>query len=222
VNPTPASTATGPPSTDGDARRSPEAIGRRAPLDDLLKRRSIKALAEPGPTDAQLDTILLAATTVPDHGNLRPWRFIVVSGDERPRFGDALVAAGIEGDPDLPEAARAKLHGKAFVAPTFVVIVSSPKPGNVARWEQEASAAAAGYAMALAAHLLGVGAIWKSAPMRTGTALAELLSLTDDEQLMGWVNLGTEAAPPRERDRSTDLADVASRLDGGEVRPWQT
>ena len=65
-----------------------------------------------------------------------------------------------------------KLHGKAFVAPTFVVIVSSPKAGNVARWEQEASAAAAGYAMALAAHLLGVGAIWKSAPMRTGRALA--------------------------------------------------
>jgi hypothetical protein len=56
--------------------------------------------------------------------------------------------------------------------------------------------------------------------MRTGGALAELLSLTDDEQLMGWVNLGTEAAPPRERDRPTGLADVAARLDGGEVRPW--
>ena len=140
-----------PPSTERASTLLPEAADGRAPLDELLTRRSIKSLAEPGPTDQQLDTILLAATTIAHYGSLRPWRFIVVSGDDRSRFGDALVAAGLEGDPDLPDAVRAKLHGKAFVAPTFVVIVSSPKAGNVARWEQEASAAAAGYAMALAA-----------------------------------------------------------------------
>lgn len=213
------STASNPstPSTGDSPVRAPGSPS----LEGLLERRSIKLLAEPGPTDAQLDKILLAATTVPDHGNLRPWRFVVVSGDERSRFGDALLAVGLDGDPDLPEAARAKLRDKAFVAPTFVVIVSSPKPGNVARWEQEASAAAAGYAMTLAAHLLGVGAIWKSAPMRTGRQLDELLSLTDNEQLMGWINLGTEAAAPRERHHPTELSDVATRLGGGKLHTWR-
>ena len=111
---------TEPPPTERASALLPEAADARAPLDELLTRRSIKSLAEPGPTDQQLDTILRAATTVPDHGSLRPWRFVVVSGDERSRFGDALVAAGLEADPELPDAARAKLHGKAFVAPTFV------------------------------------------------------------------------------------------------------
>jgi nitroreductase len=200
---------------------TPQTSDERAALDAVLERRSISSLAEPGPSDAQLELILRAATTVPDHGNLRPWRFVCVTGDERARFGSSLRSAGIERNPDLPEAARAKLYDKAYVAPTLVVLISSPKPGNVAAWEQEASAAAAGYAMTLAAHLLGVGAIWKSAPMRRGTDLDALLELTEPEQLMGWVNLGTVAAVPRERRRPAELPDVAHRLAGGRLTPWR-
>ena len=45
-------------------------------LELLLKRRSAKAamLSEPGPTPAQLETMLTAATRVPDHKKLEPWR----------------------------------------------------------------------------------------------------------------------------------------------------
>lgn len=208
---------TEPSETDDDLAPLAE---HGAALDGLLARRSVKALALPGPTDAQLDRILHAATTVPDHGNLQPWRFVVVSGDERAHFGDALVAAGYERDADLPDAVRAKLYGKAFNAPTFVVIISSVKAGKVAPWEQEASAASTGFAMVLAAHLLGLGAIWKSAPMRTGTDLIELLQFTEAEQLMGWVNLGTPAVPPAVRPPVADLGSIAARLDDGRLRPW--
>ena len=106
------------------------------------------------------------------------------------------------------------------MAPSLVVLISSPKPGNVAVWEQEASAAAAGYAMTLAAHLLGVGAIWKSAPMRRGAELDALLGLVDPEQLMGWVNLGTIAADPKERRRPAEVGEVAQRLERGALHPW--
>ena len=44
------------------------------------------------PDDQALARILETATTVPDHGGLRPWRFAVVSGAGRDRLGDALVA----------------------------------------------------------------------------------------------------------------------------------
>ncbi len=199
---------------------STEPVNEAAALDAVLARRSVGTLGEPGPSDAQLELILRAATTVPDHGNLRPWRFVCVAGGEREHFGAALRAAGLEADPDLPEAARTKLHDKAFVAPTIVVLISSPKPGKVAAWEQEASAAAAGYAMTLAAHLLGVGAIWKSAPMRRGAELDELLGLVDPEQLMGWINLGTVAADPKERRRPAEVAEVAQRLEDGALHPW--
>ena len=189
-------------------------------LDALLHRRSVSKLIEPGPTDAELDLILQAATSVPDHGTLRPWRFVVVSGDERARFGAALRAAGIEVNPDLSEAARDKLEHKAFFAPTFIVLISSPKPGAVQRWEQEASAASAGYAMNLAAHLLGVGAMWKSASVRAGTALANLFGLSNDDLLMGWVCLGTSGGTVRERRNPPDLAVLASRLANGKIVSW--
>ena len=53
---------------------------------DLLKtRRSVKPieLNGPGPTPAELDTLLTVASRVPDHGKLTPWRFIVFEGDAR-------------------------------------------------------------------------------------------------------------------------------------------
>ena len=55
----------------------------------LSKRRSSKAamLAEPGPAPQQLETILTAASRVPDHKKLEPWRFIVFEGDARSAFG---------------------------------------------------------------------------------------------------------------------------------------
>ncbi len=157
---------------------------------------------------------------MPDHNELRPWRFVVISGDDRAAFGDALVEAGVAADPDLTRPRRDKLRNKAFVAPTFVVIVSSPKPGNVEQWEQEASAATTGYAMVLSAHLLGVGAIWKSAPIRTGERLASLLDLQPQEQLMGWVNLGTPVGEPRAKNNPVGPADVASRLVDGRLVRW--
>ena len=58
---------------------------------DLLKtRRSVKPieLTGPGPTAAELDTLLTVASRVPDHGKLTPWRFIVFEGDARLAAGD--------------------------------------------------------------------------------------------------------------------------------------
>ncbi len=189
-------------------------------IDSILTRRSHKHLGEPGPSAAQLNAILSVATTVPDHGELQPWRFVVISGDERAAFGDALEAAGVERTADLDQAHRDKLRNKAFVSPTFVVIIFSPKPGKIDLWEQEASAASTGYAMALAAHILGLGAIWKSASIRTGSKLAQLLAMTENEALMGWVNVGTVAREPRAKREPVHLADVASHLEAGRLVAW--
>ena len=189
-------------------------------LDGIFSRRSASVLVEPGPDAAQLDAMIRAATTVPDHGSLRPWRFVVVSGNERVHFGDALVAAARERQPDLPSAAVDKMRGKAFVAPTQVVIVSSPHPENkVAVWEQEASAACTGFALVLAAHALGLGAMWKSAPFRSGGELAAVFGLGAVEELLGWVNVGTPPVSATERATgarggrgAVEPADVAARL----------
>src|SRR5437660_12671503 len=65
----------------------PEAI-------ELLKtRRSMKPreMTGPGPSPAELDTILTIGARVPDHGKLAPWRFIVFEGDARHRAGEVIA-----------------------------------------------------------------------------------------------------------------------------------
>ena len=57
---------------------------------ELLKtRRSMKPreMTGPGPSAAELETILTIGARVPDHGKLAPWRFIVFEGDARARAG---------------------------------------------------------------------------------------------------------------------------------------
>ncbi len=179
---------------------------RPAQLLDLLRaERSEPDRDGVPPDEAQLAQLLEAATTVPDHGGLRPWRFVVVRGPGRDRFGEALVA-GLVGErgPGLPEAVVAKMRGKAFAAPCQVVLVASPQVGsNVARWEQVASASCTGYALVLAATALGLGAIWKSAPVLHTEPVRRLFETAPDEELLGWVNVGMPARPRRVRERET-------------------
>src|SRR5712675_2169215 len=69
----------------------------RDPVSDtieLLKtRRSMKPreMTGPGPSPAELETILTIGARVPDHGKLAPWRFIVFEGDARGRAGDVIA-----------------------------------------------------------------------------------------------------------------------------------
>ncbi len=183
-------------------------------LGALLDRRSTAALVEPGPDEVEIDLILQAAATAPDHGRLRPWRFVVVEGEARERFADALEDGGLALEADLPASRREKLRSKAFVAPTLIAVVAAPRPAKVERWEQVASAACTGFAIVVAAHALGFGAMWKSVPFRTGPLLADMFDLEPDDELLGWVLVGTPADPEATVGRpEADLGGVAFHLD---------
>ncbi|MEZ4596360.1 MAG: nitroreductase family protein [Chloroflexota bacterium] len=165
----------------------------------LAGRRSAPALTAPGPTDAQLRTILGAATSVPDHGRLRPYRFVVIAGEARRRFGAALRQAAVEAGADPVTIAKAPR--KPLFGPLQVAIIASPRQhATVPAWEQEVTAGLTGYAMWLAAAALGVGAAWKSGRHLDGEPVRRLLGMTPDERLLGWLNLGTTTTsnkPPK-------------------------
>ena len=50
-------------------------------LNLLTTRRSSKKLTAPAPNAEQLEQMLQAATQVPDHGNMRPFRFTVIQSE---------------------------------------------------------------------------------------------------------------------------------------------
>ena len=85
----------------------------------LATRRSFKAveLAGPGPSAAEIDTLLTVASRVPDHGKLTPWRFIVFEGEARRSAGAAIATAFRAKYPDAkPEHVEAE--GRASAACT--------------------------------------------------------------------------------------------------------
>jgi nitroreductase len=194
------------------------------PLIEGLSAPRAEPARDGSPPDGRaLNLILGTATTVPDHGGLRPWRFAVVTGAGRDRFGDALVAGLHQqrGD-DLPEAMVAKMRGKAFAAPCSVTLIASPDPSsNVPVWEQVASASCTGYAMVLAAVALGYGAVWKSAAVLDAEPVRALFGLTRHEQLLGWVNLGTPAPSERKLQKAgrADLHSLVTVIDE-DPHPW--
>ena len=71
-------------------------------IDLLTSRRSVKPieLNGPGPTAAELATLLTVASRVPDHGKLTPWRFIVFEGDARLKAGETIAAVFRDKRPD--------------------------------------------------------------------------------------------------------------------------
>ncbi|MBT5031357.1 MAG: nitroreductase, partial [Proteobacteria bacterium] len=59
-------------------------------IENLTGRVSSPKLTDPGPSDEQWETIVQAALRTPDHGMLRPWRFIRIDEEARTKFGQLL------------------------------------------------------------------------------------------------------------------------------------
>ena len=80
-------------------------------------------LGEPGPDAAQLQAILAAAASAPDHRCLQPWRFITVPADRREALAEVFVQALLERDPHAEAHDLAKAREKGFRSPVLALIV---------------------------------------------------------------------------------------------------
>lgn len=183
-------------------------------LDLLATRRSSRVidLAAPGPSDAELDTILTIAARVPDHGKLAPWRFIVIAGEARARTGAALADALAAADPAASERRIAEERGRFLRAPVVVAVVSRAAPHvKIPEYEQLLSAAASCQNMLLAAAALGYGATWLTEWPAYDAGARAALGLSAHERIAGFIYIGTPAQRLEDRPRP-DLADIVTRL----------
>ncbi len=180
----------------------------------LSARRSVKPemLIAPGPSAAELETILTIASRVPDHKKLAPWRFIVLEGDARARLGEVVAEACVAAEKEPPSAVRLDLERKRFLrAPLVVAVISRTKPHPGApEWEQILSAGAACFNLCLAANALGYGTSWITEWLAYNKQVCAALDLAQNERIAGFVYVGTAAAPPAERDRPA-LPDIVTR-----------
>jgi nitroreductase len=134
---------------------------------------------------------------------MQPWRFRIIRGAARTRFSEALVAAARVREPSLAAAQLEKLRTRPLQVP-LVIAASARLRDNakVPNIEQLLSSGAAVMNLLNAFHALGFGAIWLTGPSAYDPAIAAAVGLADDEQLLGFVYVGTigavvPAAPER-------------------------
>ncbi|WP_430647710.1 nitroreductase family protein [Agromyces sp. GXS1127] len=181
----------------------------RSVREAVLARRSWPSVTDAAPTDAELAGLLEAASTVPDHAALGPWRVIALRGEARRRLGAALAeASGFEGD------AADKLAAKPLRAPLLLALVAAVRPHpKVPAWEQEASAAGVGHLLALLLDDAGWGVMWRTGPFTRHPAVARMHGLAEGEHLLGWLYVGGRGAADRPQRRSDPrIADRFSAL----------
>ena len=167
-------------------------------LDGLLRRASVPArlLREPAPDAAALDLAVSAALCAPDHGGLRPWRFVFIAGEARHDFGDLLAASlALRAPSTSPE--RLELErAKPLRAPLLVVsgaVLRHDRPG-VPVWEQEASAAAGTMNFLNALEAMGFGGVWLSSEALRDAYMKTALGFDVADTLLGWLYVGTPGA----------------------------
>ena len=158
----------------------------------ILGRVSCPRLDAPGPSAEQLQQLLTAAVRAPDHGLLRPWRFIVVEGDQRARLGEMLAQCCQQDQPDLNEAQLEKLRQAPLRAPTMLIVVAEiSAPHKVSAIDQIMACAAAVQNLLLSAHAIGVGAMWRTGAPALSPTLKTRLGFRPEDEIVGFIYLGT-------------------------------
>ena len=161
-------------------------------LDALLNRVSVPRVSEPAPDAAQRELLFRAALRAPDHGQLRPWRFITVEGAAREQLGELLVAGLLASQPAASAEALAKARAMPLRAPLLVLVIARLQAhAKVPTQEQLLAAGCAAHGVLLAAHAIGVGAVWRTGELAHSPEVANGLGLQADEQLIAMLYLGT-------------------------------
>ena len=173
----------------------PDAADRRHALDLLLGRRSVSDLEDPAPTGHDLDLILDLGLRAPDHGRLRPWRFVLIRGDARTAFADRLVAAARGRDPAAPQALLDRYRAWPLRTPLLIGVGAVVRPNHVIpEGEQIVSAAAAAMNMLNAIHLLGYAGMWVTGANAYDPEINASLGFEAPSRLVGFLAVGTPRA----------------------------
>ncbi|MEC5212986.1 nitroreductase [Polaromonas sp. CG_9.5] len=179
-----------------------------------------KRLTAPGPDAAQLELMLNAAASAPDHGQLLPWRFVIVPQAARAALAEVFGAALVERDAAATPGQVAQAQEKAHRSPLLMLVVVDGLCGDaeIDLAERTISAGCAVQNMLLMATALGYGSALTSGKALKSAGLRTLFSLMPGEHALCFVSVGTVQSRKKARLRPVP-ADFVSRLspDGNAV-----
>ena len=165
----------------------------------VVERNSAKAaaLSEPGPNINLLEQAAKISLNVPDHGAIRPVRYVVLQGADRQALGRALVVAARNQGKDLDQEAEDNLMSKPLRAPTLVAVVVriTPDHPKVPAIEQITTAAMSAYVLMDVLRADGFGSVLLSGLPAHDPSIIAFLGFQPHDRLIGFIYTGTEREP---------------------------
>lgn len=172
----------------------------------LHQRVSTPRLTTPAPTSEQLNLLFKAALRAADHGNMRPWRFLIVEAEGLVRLGELFARVASVENAGITQAELDRFRAMPQRAPMIIVSIAKCQPNpKVPQIEQIIAAGAATQNLLNAAFAINVGAVWRTGDMAYNPAVKEGLGLVEGEEIIGFIYLGTPTVPvhaPREQNPS--------------------
>ncbi len=167
------------------------------PLEFLLQRRSHPTLQAPAPSAEQLDVLMQAALRAPDHGNLKPFRFVVYDTPKLRELGAAYVA-GLQQSGENDAAKLERAASLPLRAPMVIVAVAKlVEHGKIPQQEQLLTAALATFQIVNAAEAMGFAAYWRTGDIAYNPSVWQTLGLAAGEQVIGFVYVGSRGGEPK-------------------------
>lgn len=154
------------------------------------RRSQDKVKPDPLPR-ALIEKLLDAAVQAPNHYKVRPWRFVVLTGQGRNRLGDVMAASQQERHPEFPQEAFEKTRALPLRAPVVIAVgVDRPSEVKVLEIENLCATAAAMQNLLLAAHAIGLGAKWRTGEWANDVKVKEFLGFEPEQHVIGFVYIG--------------------------------
>ena len=179
------------------------------PIELLSSRRSIREFTPREVSRADIETILGAAVTAPNHRLTQPWKFFVLGPDTRRAYGVALGSRKAQkiGDPIAAEQLRQKIGEEHAALPLMIAVAVSQNENPEIREEDYAAAMMAVQNIALAAVALGLGTHIKSGAVMDDPAARSAIGVSDGDRIIALINVGEPANIPAAKPRRS-AADV--------------
>jgi nitroreductase len=178
-------------------------------LDALLSRRSVPALQlrEPGPSAAQIGAAIDAALRAPDHGGLKPWRFVLIHGAARSRLSELFVRRLQQREPATPPGKLDKARNMPLTAPLVIAVGARVRQDHKVPEHEQLLAAGAGVMNLLNAfHAQGYGAIWLTGGNAYDPEVGAALGFDAQERCLGFVYVGSASPQESSAARRPDRA----------------
>lgn len=186
-------------------------------IDAICARRSIGNLSLPMPDDQEVQAVLMSAMVAPDHKQLKPWKFWILTEEALVSLGQVLLEATLaeaktRGEV-LDELTTKRTLNMPLRAPMIIAVATQPKDHDkVPEFEQILSTGAAIQNMLLTLESLGYKSVWRTGPLCNHPLMKAYFGLSSKDTLCGLIYTGSSSVemPPREQISLDDFVEYRS------------